>query len=259
MTDLEYKSLDWWCRLGRFMAGHDTHPDGPLKAAKPVETLGPLEAAEKRVILSVMDRCEGSTVRASKELRISRSTLHQRLKMWGYTRPRNVVKLAACACALVLCGCAAPITTRTAPQQHALAATELPTIAAAETPMLHTTFAFDASPDASVTGYKLHWGADANNLGNIVDVGLSRTNTIEHDSYPIHAMATAYNAAGIESVPSNQAGVLGKQVVVTGYDQRSDSPAGPFTDAGQVFTRTNPPTTFHRLRIERREELVNYP
>lgn len=120
------------------------------------------------------------------------------------------------------------------------------------------TFAFDPSPDASVVGYKLYFGATTN-FDNVLDIGTNRTVTITNIVLPVHAAATAYNAAGIESVPSNQAGVLGKQVVVTGYDQRSDSPAGPFTDAGQVFTRTNPPTTFHRLRIESRNELVTYP
>lgn len=160
---------------------------------------------------------------------------------------------------LFAAGCAVtPQPQALTPRTQAIAA-ELPVVARAETPMLRTTFAFDASPDASVTGYKLHWGADTNNLGNIVDVGLSRTNTIEHASYPIAATCTAYNDAGDESVPSNMAGVLGTQTIVTGYDQRSGSPDGPFTDAGQVFTRTNPPTTFHRLRIESRTELVTYP
>lgn len=163
---------------------------------------------------------------------------------------------------ILLCAAGCAVTRQPQPQVRAQAAPiALPSVAAAGTPTngLRTTFVFDASPDASVTGYKLHWGSDTNSLNQVVDVGLNRTNTIEHASYPIAATATAYNADGDESVPSNMAGVLGTQTIVTGYDQRSDSPDGPFTDAGAVFTRTNPPTTFHRLRIESRNELVTYP
>ena len=119
------------------------------------------------------------------------------------------------------------------------------------------TFAFDPSPDASVTGYKLYYGSTTN-FDNVLDIGTNRTVTITNIVLPVHAAATAYNSEGAESVFSNFSGA-GTQTVVTGYDQRSDSPAGPFTDAGQVFTRTNPPTTFHRLRIESRNELVTYP
>jgi len=163
---------------------------------------------------------------------------------------------------ILLCAAGCAVTRQPQPQERTQATgMELPVISRAETPtnLLRTTFTFDANPDASVTGHKVYYGESIGAITNTVLLGTNRVVTIEHDSYPLHAMATAYNAAGIESVPSNQAGVLGKQVVVTGYDQRSDSPAGPFTDAGQVFTRTNPPTTFHRLRIESRNELVTYP
>lgn len=55
-------------------------------------------------------------------------------------------------------------------------------------------------------------------------------------------------------------GTVGMVGTITlGYDQRAPTLEGPFEDAGIVFTRTNPPTTFHRLRIESRNELIAYP
>ena len=271
MSELASKDLAWWCRLGRFMAGHDTHPDGSLKPVVKLEKPGPLEAAEKRVILEVIDRCGGNIEQAVKHLDMSRATLYGRLRKWGYTRASNVVKIAACG--MVLCGCAMP-TVSSSKLQVPRATHPAPRIAnspaissslvmapeAADVPTkIRTTFAFVASPDASVTGYKLYYGPTSRNYTNSVDLGTNLTATIEHDGYPIIAAATAYNAAGDESVFSNEAGVLGTQTIVRGYDQRAASPDGPFADADLVFTRTNPPTTFHRLRIESVNELQTFP
>lgn len=171
---------------------------------------------------------------------------------------RSLARVFVSVALLLLAGCTA--TPRPQPLTSiAFARPAKPALVATPTNSLRTTFVFDASPSPEVTGYKLHWGPDVNSLNNVVDVGLSRTNTIEHANYPIAAEATAYDANGFESSPSNAAGILGTRTIVTGYDQRSASPAGPFTDAGAVFIRTNPPTTFHRLRIASTVERITFP
>lgn len=114
--DLSTKSLAWFCKLGRFMAGLDTHPDGPLQPLRTdappvavvsfvppaVEPLGPIEAAEKKVIMDAIDECDGNVERAARRLDISRGTIYGRLKKWGYTKAReNIVKLAGAAMLLI--------------------------------------------------------------------------------------------------------------------------------------------------------------
>lgn len=93
IPDLSTKDLAWFCRLGRFMAGHDMHPDGPLKVLRPLPPESRLDAAERRVILEVLDECDGRAGMAAKKLGISRNTMYDRLRKWGYIKPRNLVKL----------------------------------------------------------------------------------------------------------------------------------------------------------------------
>ena len=68
----------------------------------------------------------------------------------------------------------------------------------------NVTFLWDASPDASVTGYKL-WVCDwdTNRLFG-VDVALALTATVAGmPTHPVKIYVIAYNSAGTESDPSN--------------------------------------------------------
>ncbi len=74
-----------------------------------------------------------------------------------------------------------------------------------ELPGCPVTLAWDASPDASVTGYALYYGLEAGSTTNRVDVGLERivtlTNLLAFSNYFFYAVS--YNALGMESVPSD--------------------------------------------------------
>lgn len=66
------------------------------------------------------------------------------------------------------------------------------------------TLAWDASPDASVTGYAFYYGVENSNVTNRLHVGpaqsVTLTNLYAYSNY--FFFATAYNALGVESVPS---------------------------------------------------------
>jgi hypothetical protein len=68
------------------------------------------------------------------------------------------------------------------------------------------TLAWQASPDATVTGYKLYYGVASGVYTNSVNVGTNLTcrltNLVLGVTY--YFVVTAYNAAGLESLPSNE-------------------------------------------------------
>lgn len=66
------------------------------------------------------------------------------------------------------------------------------------------TLAWDASPDASVTGYKLHWGTSSNNYTMSTNVGAVLTTTVSTltNGVTYYFVATAYNV-DVESDYSN--------------------------------------------------------
>lgn len=67
------------------------------------------------------------------------------------------------------------------------------------------TLAWDASPDPSVKGYMLYYGVENSIATNRLDAGVGQsvtlTNLYAHSNY--FFFATAYNALGVESVPSS--------------------------------------------------------
>ena len=67
------------------------------------------------------------------------------------------------------------------------------------------TLAWDASPDPSIAGYKLHYGTTNENPSHTKDVGKTTTATVSNlnDGTAYFFTVTAYNTAG-ESQPSNQ-------------------------------------------------------
>lgn len=65
---------------------------------------------------------------------------------------------------------------------------------------------WDPSPDATITGYRVHHGASSGNYSTSIDVGLTTTTTVT-DLDPGQCyffVVTAYNALGLESGPSNE-------------------------------------------------------
>lgn len=67
------------------------------------------------------------------------------------------------------------------------------------------TLAWSASPDASVTGYRIYYGATAGGTTNRVEVGPALTCTVSNlvAGTNYFFFATAYDGLGVESEPSN--------------------------------------------------------
>lgn len=67
------------------------------------------------------------------------------------------------------------------------------------------TLAWDASPDTTVTGYALYYRATDSNITNRLDVGTALTATLYNLGVGSDYLffVAAYNAASIESLPSN--------------------------------------------------------
>ena len=69
------------------------------------------------------------------------------------------------------------------------------------------TLRWDKSPGRAVKGYRLHYGTTpARNYWRIIDVGKATTYTISNlvAGKKYYFVVTAYNAAGKESLPSNE-------------------------------------------------------
>lgn len=70
------------------------------------------------------------------------------------------------------------------------------------------TLAWDASTDTSVTGYKLKYGTASGTYTTTVTLGLVTTVTVANSTLPantpLFAAVVAVNAAGLESLPSNE-------------------------------------------------------
>lgn len=73
--------------------------------------------------------------------------------------------------------------------------------------MLAVTLAWDASPDANVSGYAIYYGTNSGGWTVRVDVGNVTNCTITlptSGNVTYFFVATAYTPEGIESVPSNE-------------------------------------------------------
>jgi hypothetical protein len=73
------------------------------------------------------------------------------------------------------------------------------------------TFAWDPNPEPDVIGYRLHFGDSSGNYTRTVNVGsvTSFTEDVDWDTETKtgterYVIVTAYNAAGLESPPSNE-------------------------------------------------------
>lgn len=66
------------------------------------------------------------------------------------------------------------------------------------------TLAWDASPDAEVTGYRLYFGPASATYTNTVDIGAKLTTDVTLTPGTFYFVVTAYTAQGLESDPSNE-------------------------------------------------------
>lgn len=65
------------------------------------------------------------------------------------------------------------------------------------------TLAWDANPEPDVVGYRIHYGTESGNHTVTIDAGPALTLTIDNlETRRYYAVATAYNSAGLESLPS---------------------------------------------------------
>ena len=65
-------------------------------------------------------------------------------------------------------------------------------------------FAWNPNPEPDVIGYRLHWGEESGRYSTSINVGDVTTAAIEVPNIDIYTVVTAYNAAGLESFPSNE-------------------------------------------------------
>jgi hypothetical protein len=71
------------------------------------------------------------------------------------------------------------------------------------------TLAWDPSPSSGIAGYRLHYGTSSGTHPNIINVGNVTTATVSRltAGQKYYFVATAYNAVGLESPPSNEVSV----------------------------------------------------
>lgn len=124
--------------------------------------------------------------------------------------------------------------------------------------------AWDKSPDATVTGYKLYTGSASRSYTNLINVGTNLTGTASNviAGRTYYFAATAYNSVGLESDFSNEVSYTVPTVPpppgnlrLTFQMQSSGSPLGPFTNVtGASVTITNQvnpinPGQYYRVAI----------
>ena len=124
-------------------------------------------------------------------------------------------------------------------------------------PRPSATLAWDASPDATVIGYKLYSGIVGGPQTNVLDAGSALTLTVSNlqTDTTYFFFATAYNAEGIESEPSNLvrfspssgAGTqidrapVAEEVFAVAMDWLTDSLWLPATSTNKVWAEANSP------------------
>ena len=72
-------------------------------------------------------------------------------------------------------------------------------------PITQVTLAWDANPEPDIAGYRMHFGTVAGTYPNMVDVGNLVESPLQLPAGgTYYAVVTAYNTAGLESLPSNE-------------------------------------------------------
>ncbi len=82
----------------------------------------------------------------------------------------------------------------------------LATLSYAQTPLASVSLAWNPSSDPGTVGYKLYYGTSSGNYTGSVNVGGATTTTLPalKPGATYYFVVTAYNAFGIESLPSNE-------------------------------------------------------
>ena len=127
-------------------------------------------------------------------------------------------------------------------------------------PVMHsTTFAFDASPSPEVVGYKVYFGGATNTLTNSQVIGSNLVFTLQTTYKDVHAQVVAFDTNGVESIPSNPAGIYRRGTtdkviaqISTNLTQWQD--AFFVTEISNIYQQQ-----FYKLRIERTNNTTVYP
>lgn len=121
------------------------------------------------------------------------------------------------------------------------------------------TLAWEASPSLGVVGYRIYFFA-ANGPTNWANVGNTTTARLTGITFPMSFYATAYDASGAESLPSNLLRNVHWETDETIYGQTATNVTGPFTNNFLVATRTNATgSELFRLFIVRSNRLATTP
>jgi hypothetical protein len=80
------------------------------------------------------------------------------------------------------------------------------------------TLAWNPDTDPTVVGYRLHDGTSSGNYSQTIEVGNTTTATVSNltAGRRYYFTVTAYNAAGLESLPSNQVSFMATPAATTG-------------------------------------------
>jgi hypothetical protein len=188
-----------------------------------LEKHGPLAKADLETILN--EPILPNTIHQLHQQGELESAKELRTDARGHRREVNIWRLAATVCTvLLLCGCVRPsnpatqssftppIPARVAPKSITPFLQQSSAAAAAAAPVatnrpVNVTLAWDASPDASVTGYRVYFGIAPEQYTNSVTVGTATTVTISNlvPRTRYYFAATAFDATGVESDFSNEA------------------------------------------------------
>ncbi len=184
-------ALDYACRLGRAIGGHEDVK--PLRPALVPPAPASLKAQVDQIILNEIDRCGGDVTKVAKRVGISRGTVYVHAERYGYVTRRKVLRLVA---ALVLC-CGL---------LHAAPFPDPPGSPPPPPASVDITLEWLKSLDPTAVGYRIYVGPSTRLYTNSYAVGNVTNATLTGLKFnqTYFFAATAYNATGEESIFSNE-------------------------------------------------------
>jgi len=258
MPDDHQFNLQSACKLGRILGGHDPLSDirdmSPLPASTEPVTMEEIRYA---AALDAIAKT-GNKDQAAARLQISKGQFYDIIKRRRGRKvvlnSTKIVKLSqVAALILFLCLCASvanaqpalpkSIKTDTNAAPQALVATNLlPTLPAPE-PLRNgsVTLAWNPSPDASVTGYRLYWGGTPGAYTNSAAVGKALTSTVRNliEDVTYYFAVTAYDSTGVESPFSNETSYKAGVEVALSMSGWTISSPGYFGRTNELVICTN--------------------
>lgn len=179
-------------------------------------------------------RAGGNCPQAAKLLGVSRSTFHTKAIKFGLPIKRRV----AAAVSLLLA------TFNLQPSTLAQPVLPLPKVVPRTNPPAGQTFllGWDVPNDSTVAGFRIYARTNGQPWRAVARVGLTNRAVVTNMFLPQQFHAVSVNAAGVESVPSNQLGLLGWDTVVeiTGSDESSSDLKSWTSTPRLVACVTNP-------------------